>query len=136
MSRASEIVGLAAEVSGQPRARIDRADLLGSAGLDGKAANRFLQIYAVRFRVDLRGYRWWFHHDDHGVLAMPLVALDREGREIRIPLSAEMLAEFAESGQWQIDYPPHRLGLRSAWWAVLVFGIVGLGLAYALIRAP
>ena len=131
MSRASEIVGLAAEVSGQPRARIDRVDLLSSAGLEGKMASRFLQLYAVRFRVDLRGYRWWFHHRDHGVFAMPLVALDSAGREIRIPLTAEMLANFAESGRWQIDYPPHRLGLTSAWWAVLVFGITGLGLAYA-----
>jgi hypothetical protein len=132
VSRASDIVGLVAEVSGRPRAQVDRADLLGSAGLDGKAASRFLQVYAVRFRVDLRGYRWWFHHRDHGVFAMPLVALDREGNEIRIPLTAEMLAGFAERGRWDIDYPQHRLGLRSAWWAVLVFGISGLGLAYAL----
>ena len=133
MSRASEIVALAAEASGLPRARIDRADLLGSAGLDGKAASRFLRIYAMRFRVDLRGYRWWFHHRDHGVLAMPLVALDQDGNEIRIPLSAEMLAGFAERGRWEVDYPPHRLGLRSAWWAVLVFGIVGLVLVYAIV---
>lgn len=131
MSRASQIVALAAEISGRPPARIDRADLLGSAGLDGKAASRFLQLYALRFRVDLRGYRWWFHHRDQGVFAMPLVALDRNGAEIHIPLTAEMLDGFAERGRWDIDYPPHRLGLRSVWWAVLVFGITGLGLAYA-----
>ncbi len=134
MSRESEIVGLAAEVTGRPRAGIDRDDLLGSDGFDGKAASRFVQTYAVRFRVDIRGYRWWFHHRDHGVFAMPLVALDHAGREIHIPLTAEMLAGFAERGRWDIDYPPHRLGLRSAWWAVLVFGIMGLGLAYALWR--
>ena len=132
MSRAAEIVALVAEVSGRPCARIDRSDLLGSAGLDGKAASRFLQLYAMRFHVDMRGYRWWFHHRDHGVLAMPLVALDGEGRAIRIPLTAEMLAGFAERGRWDLAYPPHRLGLRSAWWAVLVFGFVGLVLAYAL----
>jgi hypothetical protein len=133
VSRASEIVALAAELSGRPRKAIDAADLLGSAGLDGKAASRFLQLYAVRFRVDLRGYRWWFHHREGGVLAMPLVALDGEGREIRIPLSAEMLAGFAERGRWEIEYPPHRLGLRSVWWAILVFGLVGLVLAWAII---
>ena len=133
MSRAAEIVALVAELSGRPRGRIDRADLLGSAGLEGKAASGFLQLYAVRFRVDMRGYRWWFHHRDHGVLAMPLVALDREGRAIHIPLTADMLAGIAERGRWDIDYPPHRLGLRSVWWAVLVFGFVGLVLAYAVL---
>ena len=97
---AADIAALAAELAGVPRARIDRDDLLASPGLDGRAASRFLQIYAGRFGVDMRGYRWWFHHRDHGVLAMPLVALDGERHEIRIPLSAEMLARFAERGRW------------------------------------
>lgn len=130
--RASEIVALAAEVSGQPRAAIDPEDLLGSAGLDGKAASRFLQLYSMRFRVDMRGYKWWFHHRDHGVLATPMVALDAGGREMRIPLSAAMLAGFAARGRWDLAYPPHRLGLRSVWWAVLVFGIVALVLGCAI----
>jgi hypothetical protein len=131
---ASDIVALAAELAGAPRGRIDRDDLLASPGLDGRAVSRFLQSYAGRFGVDMRGYRWWFHHRDHGALAMPLVALDGERREIRIPLSAEMLAGFAERGRWDIAYPPHRLGLRSRWWAVVVFGIVALGLIYAIAR--
>ena len=129
---AADIAALAAELAGVPRARIDRDDLLASPGLDGRAASRFLQIYAGRFGVDMRGYRWWFHHRDHGVLAMPLVALDGERHEIRIPLSAEMLARFAERGRWDIAYPPHRLALRSGWWALATFGIVALGLIYAI----
>jgi hypothetical protein len=131
--RASEIVALAAECSGRKRAEIDRTDLLGWAGLDGRAASRFLQLYAVRFRVDMRDYKWWFHHRDHGVLAIPLVALDHDGREIHIPLSADMLAGFAERNRWDLNYPRHRVGLRSAWWATAVFGIVALGLGYAFL---
>lgn len=128
----SDIVALAAELAGVPRGQVDRDDLLASPGMDARTASRFLRVYAGRFGVDMRGYRWWFHHRDHGALAMPLVALDGERREIRIALSAEMPAAFAERGRWDIAYPPHRLGLSSGWWAVVVFGILALGLIYAI----
>ncbi len=129
--READIIRLAAEFFDRPAGRIDRTDVLAAAGDNGKAASQFLTLYSMRFRVDMRPYKWWFHHRDNGVFAIPLVARDPEGNVIRVPLASADLARFAEAGRWDVDYPPHRLGLSSWWWAVLVFGICGLGLAYA-----
>ena len=130
--REDDIVALAAEVAGCARKEVDRGDLLGSTGLETKGAKRYLEAYAMRFGVDMRGYRWWFHHRDEGPFATPLVALDDDRNEIRIPLTAAMLDGFADRGRWDLEYPPHRLGLRSVRWAIVVFGICALGLGYAL----
>ena len=134
--REGQIVALAADCFGVPPSQIDRSDLLGIVGEDGKAANRFMNLYALRFGVNMSRYKWWFHHRDEGVFATPMVARDSEGRDIHIPLSAGMLAGFAERRRWELDYPPHRLGLRSKRWAVVVFGICALGLGYAFLLAP
>lgn len=129
--RERDIVRLAAEAFDERPERVDKADVLATVGHEGKASKRFLKLYAMRLGVNVSPYKWWFHHRDDGVLAMPLVAIDAGGDEIYIPLSAEMLAGFAERGRWDLDYPPHRLALRSIWWAVIVFGICALGLGYA-----
>lgn len=130
--RERDIVKLAAEAFDVPQAQVDRADVLATVGHEGRASKRFLKLYAMRFGVNVSSYKWWFHHRDDGVLAMPLVAVDEAGEEIHIPLDAGMLAGFAERGRWDLAYPKHRLALRSAWWAVTVFGICALGLGYAL----
>lgn len=129
-----EIIRLASECFGMPPARVDRADLLAPVAHDGRAANRFMKLYALRFGVNMSGYKWFFHHRDEGVFATPMVALDGEGNEIHIPLDSEMLAGFAERRRWDLAYPPHRLGLRSVRWAVVVFGICALGLGYAFLQ--
>ena len=133
--RERDIVQLAAECFRVPPAQVNRADLLATVDDDGKASSRFLKLYALRFRVGTSGFRWYFHHRDHGAFAMPLVARDAEGNAIRVPLSAAMLARFAEHGRWEVEYPQHRLGLTNRWWAVVVFGICGLGMAYAFLVA-
>ena len=127
-----EIVRLAADAFNVPQGQVDREDLLATVGHDGRASKRFLKLYAMRMGVDVSPYKWWFHHRDDGVFAIPLVALDDTGEAIRIPLSAAMLAGFADRGRWDLTYPPHRVGLLSVWWAVAVFGICALGLGYAL----
>jgi hypothetical protein len=133
--RERDIVRLAAEAFDVRERDVDRADVLATVGHEGRASKRFLKLYATRFGVNIASYKWWFHHRDDGVFAMPLVAVDRQGNELHIPLAAGMLADFAGRGRWEVDYPPHRLALRSAWWAVVVFGICALGLGYALFIA-
>jgi hypothetical protein len=133
--RERDIVRLAAQAFGVPERQVDRADVLATVGHAGSASKRFLMLYAMSFGVNISSYKWWFHHRDDGAFAMPLVAVDWDGRELHMPLSAEALAGFVERGRWDIEYPTHRLALRSAGWAVTVFGICALVLGYALFLA-
>ena len=129
--RERDIVRLAAEAFGVPEGQVNPGDVLATVGHAGRASKRFLMLYAMSFGVNISSYKWWFH----GAFAMPLVAVDGDGREMHMPLSAEALARFTEHGRWEIEYPPHRLTLRSAGWAVTVFGICALVLGFALFRA-
>ena len=45
------------------RVRVDPADILGSAQIEGDDADEFILAYAERFGVDVQGFEPWFHYD-------------------------------------------------------------------------
>lgn len=92
----------------QAGARVDpghTGDLLKDYGVDGDDAFAFIEAFAERYDVDVTGYCFFFHHRDSAKLMgrLPFARPDRHVR--RIPISADMLVDFAERGTWDLLYP-------------------------------
>ena len=125
----ADILAFVSEQTGCPTHEIDPCDLLGSTGWDGDDAFELIEAYGDRFGVDLSNYVWDFHHHDEGSLTnvFPFVKPPHD-RVSRIPISAAMLAKFAHSGRWNVDYPPFQpIAVRRDIWPVPVLALAAIG---------
>ena len=127
---------MAAEFSGGKPNGTELDDLLGAFGMEGDDANEFLEAYADRFGVDMSGFRWEFHYvADEPPFRRRVLPVDRDGKVIPfLPVTLRQLTRAAEAGQWQFDYPEHRIRIsRVAEYAlalVLVFLLLTLFLLW------
>ncbi|QHJ06953.1 DUF1493 family protein [Hymenobacter busanensis] len=115
------------------------SDILADVGVAGDDFHELMEKYAEAFSVDMSGYLWYFHTDEEGggldiggsILQPPYE------RVKRIPVTPAMLADFANKGAWDLDYPPHRV---PKWrYDILInnilVGALSLWLGYKLIKA-
>lgn len=126
MATEDEIVAFVADLTGCPLKKIDWNDLFGSTGIYGDDTDELLDAYGERFGVRLDEYVWYFHADEEGwSLSSPLI-LDQNGQRLdRIPVTARMLADYANLGHWALVYPAHTMqrriaGDRVSWLVVYV----------------
>jgi len=63
MDVAEDSLDMVQWISGVRRDKIDRADLLGSAGIDGDDADEFLVAFADPYGVDMDGFRDYLHYN-------------------------------------------------------------------------
>ncbi|MEM6488327.1 MAG: DUF1493 family protein [Pseudomonadota bacterium] len=123
-------------------------DLFRRYGVDGDDALEFIEAFAVRYAVDLSGYRWLFHHADGGALLRVLPLASPHRYVTRVPVSAALLAEAARRGHWPLRYDQAagaaalaRADREQAWSnraalaLVTVLGAVALFLAFAAAAA-
>lgn len=54
-------------------------------------------------------YLWYFHATEEGFNPISFIIKSPDKRVNRIPITPLMLADFANSKVWDIDYPPHKL---------------------------
>ena len=88
------------------------SDIFDDFGCVGDDFHDMISDYANTFKVDMSKYLWYFHGDEEGNgISMQIVDPPYK-RVKRIPVTPEMLLEFANSGKWGIDYPDHNLPKR------------------------
>jgi len=81
-------------------------------GVAGDDMHDLFDAYAERFSVDMTRCLWYFHTEEEGWSIGSLFVKPPYKRVKRIPITAEMLLRFANSGQWAIPYPKHSLPRR------------------------
>ena len=85
------------------------ADLLDALRIDGDDVVDVISAFAMRFDVDLSGYRFYYHHSPEGFDLLTFVDMGFfssaafEGR--RIPITIALLEQAAMLGRWPVDYP-------------------------------
>lgn len=85
-------------------------DIFEELGSTGDDFHELIEAYAEKYLVNMENYLWYFHTDEEGTnffggaLFLPLYK-----RVKRIPITPRMLLSFANSGKWEIDYPPHKI---------------------------
>lgn len=108
------------------------ADLLDAINIDGDDASELMEAFAVRFHVDLSGYRWFYHHGPEG---FPLFGRfwGRAFEVRRIPITIALLEQAAALGRWPVEYPNlPATEVENRSWARLQITI-GVGLPLAVI---
>jgi hypothetical protein len=85
------------------------SDVYKDLGCVGDDFHELMEVYAKTFHVDLTDYLWYFHTNEEGWSLGALFFKPPYSRVKRIPVTARMLLNFANSGKWAVKYPNHRL---------------------------
>jgi hypothetical protein len=79
------------------------------------------------FNVDMRSYRWYFHHTEGNALG--LAGLFRNSPSFRvphIPVTPSLLLDAVNQGHWPVNYPDHDLSGRH--FDITIDRVIGLAL--------
>lgn len=88
-------------------------DIFGEMGIIGDDFHEVIETYAKKYKVDMSGYLWYFHADEEGSGGIGAAFFKPPYDRIkRIPVTPSMLADFSETKQWKINYPPHKIPKR------------------------
>lgn len=87
-------------------------DLFNDLGCVGDDYYEFMQAYSTRFKVDMTAFLWYFHADEEGQNLGGVFFKPPYMRVEHIPVTPNLLLEFANKGKWEIDYPKHKLPKR------------------------
>lgn len=84
-------------------------DIFGDIGIVGDDFEEMIEKYAKTFSVDMKSYLWYFHTNEEGQSIGGQFFTPPFDSVKRIPLTPAMLADFANKGKWDIQYPDHKL---------------------------
>ena len=85
-------------------------DIYDDLGCVGDDFFELMEIYSNQFSVDMSEFLWYFHSAEEGLPGIGQEFFDPPyARVERIPVTPAMLTEFANSGKWHIEYPPHHI---------------------------
>ncbi len=93
-------------------------------GLTGDDFNEFLETFAKKFNVKMQEYIWYFHASEEPYLNL-FFFKSPDKRVPFIPVTLEMLQNFANLKKWSVDYPERHIPKRRydviATYVVIIF---------------
>lgn len=89
-----------------------QTDIFSDLNIWGDDFHEMIDKYAQKFNVDISSYLWYFHTNEEGQNFGGSFFKAPYERVKRIPVTPKMLLDFANNGQWTIDYPEHTLPKR------------------------
>ncbi|WP_299703715.1 DUF1493 family protein [uncultured Pontibacter sp.] len=131
MCTVDEVIIFLKEVTGVKKIDPD-SDIFYDIGVVGDDFDEMMHEFAEKFSVNMDQYLWYFHGDEEGSMwgigsfffAPPYKRVNR------IPVTPTLLAEAANKGKWDIQYPDHKLPKwRVDMYIDQVIGIAVLGIA-------
>jgi hypothetical protein len=87
----------------------DDADLFYGLGIDGADAFEFMREFATIFAVDIKNYRWYFHHGEEGFNPGGLFFRPPYRRVKHEPITINVLLKAVNAHSWPLRYPTHEL---------------------------
>jgi hypothetical protein len=112
------------------------SDIERDLGCTGDDFSDFIDNYSKRFNVNVNLYLWYFHHTEEGnswgsnFFNAPNEIVDH------IPVTPNMLFEFAKKSKWDLKYPEHKLP-KSRYDLIanqIFFGLIIILMAYFILR--
>ena len=109
-----------------PKAEGDRlgatTDIFGTFDIQADDCATFMEKFAQKFKVDLDGYLWYFHHGEAGLNLGGFLIKPPYERVERIPITPEILLKAATKRRWKLTYPDHTLPKKR--WDMVVNKII------------
>lgn len=112
MENLEKIKALIIDKTGVDASKVsDTIDIFEDLGCVGDDFHELIEDYAKEFKVDMSNYLWYFHGDEEGSLnSIGGWFFKRPFERVkRIPVTPNMLLEFAEAKKWNIQYPYHNI---------------------------
>jgi hypothetical protein len=83
-------------------------------GISGDDFHELMDRYAKTYSIDMTNYLWYFHADEEGGWnSLGQLFFDPPYIKVsRIPVTPALLANFAQKGKWNIEYPEHDIPKR------------------------
>lgn len=86
------------------------SDLFNDHGVYGDDLWDFIEAYAEKFEVSTSNFLWYFHSREEGSFSIGRLFFKPPNERVEhIPITPEMLVEFAEKGVWDLKYPEHSI---------------------------
>ena len=90
------------------------ADIDHDLGCTGDDFDELISEFSSRFNVNMENYLWYFHTDEEGnsnSIGRMFFKTPNE-RVKHIAVTPDVLLESANSGEWTLAYPEHKLPKR------------------------
>lgn len=107
MSKLNEIIDFIRDTSGIDE--INPESDIFKLGIVGDDFFEIIDQYSEIYGVDMTTYLWYFHSNEEGHSFGALFFKPPYSRVNRIPVTPNMLAEFANTKKWDVIYPEHKL---------------------------
>lgn len=86
------------------------ADLHDDLGITGDDFSAIMRKFEKEFHVDMRNYRWYFHHAEEGALGITGLFINSPSYRVpHIPVTPRLLLQAVTEGAWPVQYPEHDL---------------------------
>jgi len=92
----------------------ENSDIVNDLRITRDDLHDLMQLYAVKFNVNMNNYLWYFHTTEEGdPFSLGGLIFPPPYKKVkRIPLTPNMLLDYAKKGNWELKYPEHRLMSR------------------------
>ena len=89
-------------------------DICKDLGCGGDDFQELIEEYARKFKVDRSAYLWYLHAGEEGRWnSIGSLFFKPPYKKVEhIPVTPQLLLEFANAGKWGMNYPEHRLSKR------------------------
>ncbi|MDR2916718.1 MAG: DUF1493 family protein [Tannerella sp.] len=82
-------------------------------GFAGDDFHEMIYDYAAKYAVDMTGYLWYFHADEEGLSGIGGLFFPPPYKRVeRISLTPQLLADIANKGKWDLEYPEHEIPVK------------------------
>jgi hypothetical protein len=85
-------------------------DIFKDLRISGDDFHEMIFEFSKKYKVNMEDYLWYFHADEEGIMNLgafffksPYLRVDR------IPITPNMLLQFARSKKWLINYPIRKI---------------------------
>ena len=109
-----DIINFLEDAWGDAKTMHPESDIFNELGIDGDDTDDIIHGYAKKFNVDMSGYLWYFHSGDEATAGNPFKSFPFGRLGGRIPITPQMLADFANKGFWDVDYPNHEFPFKES----------------------
>lgn len=123
----ADIIAFVRDQTGYPSHLDEHTSLQDALGMHGDDLDDLLLRFAERYRVNMTGYRWYFHTHEEGLNPFWIVIPPPNRGVDEIPITLRVLLESARRRAWAVEYPPHPPPTR--WDNIALWVALGIVLA-------
>jgi hypothetical protein len=123
MTSIDDIIKFLKELTGSAKIS-PTSDIFDDIGMVGDDFHEMIEKYSAQYSVDMTNYLWYFHTDEERQNFGALFFKPPYKQVTRIPVTPKMLAEFANQGKWDLQYPNYIISPKR--YDILINKILGI----------